>query len=150
MTAELGRSQLDNLQHGLDGKGDLACRTARRTDFARRTFGAADHAQPEAARRQCGSNLCRESLSIVRFIEDMKATAVEHELEWTAGRRLSLKVQYSEAAAQGASLHFRVGSFDGERRDIDSEYVETVFGEPNCIRAGTGADLKRRSRRDTA
>jgi hypothetical protein len=61
-----------------------------------------------------------------------------------------LKVQCSEAAAQGASLHFGVGSFDGERRNIHSDYVETAFGQPNCIRASTGADLKRRSRRHTA
>jgi hypothetical protein len=54
----------------------------------------------------------------------------------------------SEAAAQIAAVHFGAGPLDRQRRDIDSEYVETQFGQPNCIRAGPRADLKRRGWRD--
>jgi hypothetical protein len=150
VTAKLGRSQLDDLQRRLDGVGDLACGTARRPDLARQTFGAADQAQPQAARSECGSNFCREPLSFVRFIKDMKATAVEHELKWTAARTISEKIQSSEAAGQSASRHFGLGSFDSERRNIDPLYVETMFGQPNCVRAGTGADFKRRGWFDPA
>src|SRR6516225_4940478 len=80
----------------------------------------------------------------------MKATAVKHELEWAFGQRRSEEVPCGEAAAQSASLHLVAGSFDGEWRDIDPEYVETAFRHPNCIRAGTRADLKRRTWRDQA
>jgi hypothetical protein len=94
--------------------------------------------------------LCGEPLSLVGFIEHMEATAVEHELEWAVGRRRCEKVACSEAAAQCASLHLGIGSFDGKRRDIDSEYIKTAFCHPNCIRTGTCADLKRRAWRDRA
>ena len=114
------------------------------------SFGAADQAQPHAGSRQCGSDLCREPLSLARFIEDMKATAVKHKVERTVGRRSSEYVPCSEAAAERASFKFGVGSFDGERRDIDPEYVETAFGQPNGVRTGSRADLKRTSRRDAA
>jgi hypothetical protein len=43
-----------------------------------------------------------------------------------------------------------VRSVDGEWRDIDSEYVETAFGQPNCIRTGARADLKHPAWRDGA
>ena len=49
VTAELGGAQLDDLQCGLDGEGDLACRAAGRADLARWAFSAADEAQPQAA-----------------------------------------------------------------------------------------------------
>ena len=64
----------------------------------------------------------------------MKAAAVEHELERIVGWRCSEKVHGSEAATERASLQFGVGSFDGEWRDIHSENVETVLGQPNGIR----------------
>jgi len=53
--------------------------------------------------------------------------------------------------SEGAVLHFDVGSFDGERRDINSEYVPNrVRPAKFAFRAGTCTDLKRRSRRHTA
>jgi hypothetical protein len=148
--AKLGRPQFKYLQHRLDRKDDLACRAAWRTHFAGRTFGAADEAQPQTSRRERGSNLRRESLPLVGFIEDVKAAAVKYKLEWTAGRRRREKVQWSEPTAQSVSLRFGLRSFHGERRDIDSEYVESALCQPNGIRSGTGADLKRRNRRNPA
>jgi hypothetical protein len=94
--------------------------------------------------------LCCEPAPLVWFIEHMKATAVEDELERAAGRRRSEKVPCSEAAAQNASPHLGMSSFDGERRDIASEYVEATFRHPNCIRTGTRADFKRSAWRDRA
>lgn len=104
-TAELTGSQLHDLQRRLDREGDFACRTTRWTDLSRRTFSAADQAQPQAARFQYGSDLCRELLSLTLFIEHMKTTAVEHELERSARRWRGEKVPYGKAAAQSASLH---------------------------------------------
>ena len=121
-----------------------------RTDFAWRTFRAADQAQPQAAWRKCGSDLCRELLPLLWFIEHVKATAVEHELERPIGRRRGEKVPCSKAAAQIASSHFSPGFFDSERRDIDSEHFETVLRHPNRIGAGTRPDLKRRTWPDPA
>jgi hypothetical protein len=80
----------------------------------------------------------------------MKAAAVEHELEGTFGWRRSEKIQGSKAAAEGASLQFGAGSFDGTRRDIDAENVEAALGQPNRIRPGTRANFERLPRRDTA
>ena len=117
---------------------------------ARWTFGAADQAQPQAVGCQCGSDLRREPLSLAWFIEDMKAAAIEDELEGASGWSRGEKVPCREAAAESPSRQFSVGSFDGERRDIDSEYVETAFGQPNGIRTGTRADLKRPCWRDAA
>ena len=45
-----------------------------------------------------------EPLPLTWFIEDMKATAVEHELEGAVGWRRGEKVFYGEAAAQSAFL----------------------------------------------
>jgi hypothetical protein len=73
----------------------------------------------------------------------MKATAVEHEVESAIGRRLGEKVRYGEAATENAALHPGLRSFDRERRNIDSEYIETVLRHPNCVGAGTRSDLKR-------
>jgi len=142
VTTEFGRSQFDDLQSRLNRKGDLACRAARRTDFAWRTFRAADQAQPQAAWRKYGGDLCREPLPLVWFIEHVEATAVEHKLERPIGRRRGENVPCSKAAAQIASSHFGLGSFDRKWRDIDSEHFETALRHPNRIGAGTGPDLK--------
>ncbi len=91
-----------------------------------------------------------KALSLSWFIEDVKATTVEHEPERTVRRSRREKVQCSEAAAQIAALHFGAGLFDGERRDINSEYIEAPFGQPNCICAGTRANLKCPGWRDPA
>ena len=149
-TAELGRSQLNDLERRLDGNGDLTCRAARRSDLARRTFRAADQAQPQTARRELSSDLFREPQSLVWFIEYMKTAAVEDKLERTAGRRRGEKVPRSEAAAESTSLHLGSGSFDGKRRDIDSEHVEPAFRHPNCVRSGPCTNLKRQGRHDRA
>ena len=47
-------------------------------------------------------------------------------------------------------LYLGLGSLDGERRNVDSQYVETLFRHPDCIRAGTCTDLKSRAWRDHA
>jgi hypothetical protein len=47
----------------------------------------------------------------------------------------------SGAADRPPSLRHGVGSFDPEWRDIDSEYIETKFRHPNCIRASARSDL---------
>ena len=65
-----------------------------------------------------------------------------------AGR--SEKIKYSEAAGKCAPRHPGVGSLDGERRDIDSEDIETAFRHPDCICTGTCADLKCRTWHDRA
>jgi hypothetical protein len=134
----------------ISSAGSMARTISRAERRGGPTFSAADQSQPQTARRQRGSDLCREPLSLVWLIEHMKATAVEDEVERAVGRRRSEKVPCSEAAAQSASLYLGVRSFDGDRRDIDSEYVKTAFCHPNCIRAGTGANLKRRTWRDRA
>ncbi len=127
---------------------------ARRTSRAERRGGPTSRGGPSVLPiklshkppgASAGSDLCCEALSLAWFIEYMEATAVEHELEWAVGRRSGEKVPRSEAAAQCASLHLGLGSLDGERRDIDSEYIETAFCHPNCIRAGACANLKRRA-----
>jgi hypothetical protein len=58
--------------------------------------------------------LCRELLPFVWFVEHVKATAIEDELERAVWRRRGEKVRCSKAAAQGASLRLGVGSFDRE------------------------------------
>jgi hypothetical protein len=113
VTPEFGRSQFDNFQRRLDRKGDLACRAARRTHFAWRAFGAANQTQPQATWRKYGSDLCRELLPLVWFIEHVKATAVEHELERPVGRtaRSSTEFQSLRGLLNGgrfdSSLAFR-------------------------------------------
>ena len=84
----------------------------RRTDFAWRTFSASDQAQPQAARGQRGCDSFSEPLPFVWFIEHMKATAVEHELERGAGQSRDEDVQRSKAAAQSASLNLGARSFN--------------------------------------
>lgn len=92
--------------------------------------------------------MCCELLSLAWFIKHMEASAVKDELEWAAGRRRGENVPCSEAAAQCASIYLGMGSFDGEGRHIDSEYIETAFGHPNCIGTSACANLKRRARPD--
>ena len=72
----------------------------------------------------------REPLSLAWFIEDVEATAVEHQLEGAVGRRRGEKISRSEAAAQSAPLHLDPGALDCEWRDIDSKHIETAFGQP--------------------
>jgi hypothetical protein len=143
---EFGRAQFDDFQCRLDRQGDLACRAARWTEFAWRTFRAASQAQPQAAWRKYGCDM----LPLVWFIEHVKATAVEHELERPIGWRRGENVPFSKAAAQIASPRFGLGSFDSERRDIDSQHFETAFRHPNRIGAGPCPDLQRRTWPDPA
>ena len=91
-----------------------------------------------------------EASAFSGFVEDMKATAVEDEIKRAAGRRRSEKVQCREAAGQIATIHFGIGPFDCKRRNIDSEYIETAFSQPNCVRPGARADLERPPRRHAA
>jgi hypothetical protein len=128
---ELGGAQLDDLQWGLDCQDDLACRAARGTDLTRRTFSVADEAQPQSARFQCGSHALDEARALLGFIEDMKTTAVEDEVERAIGQRRGEKVQCRKATGQPSLFHFAVRPLDRERRDIDSKDIETALGNPN-------------------
>ena len=104
-------------------------------------FRAADQAEPQTSRGQYGRDLCREVFSLSRFVEDMKTTTIEHELEGTAGRRRDKYVPNSEVAADRAALHFGLSSLHRERRHVNSKYIETTFRQPNCVRTGASADV---------
>ena len=87
-----------DLQNGLNHERDLLCRGARRADLTRRTFRAADQAQPQAAGFQYGSHVIGKARALLGVVEDMKATAVEDEMEPAAGWGRGEKVQCREAA----------------------------------------------------
>lgn len=65
---------------------DLARASSRRADLARRPFGAADQAQPQAALNEPGRHVLREPRALVLVVDRVKAAAIEHELERPAGR----------------------------------------------------------------
>src|ERR1700734_74464 len=89
-------------------------------------------------------------MSFFRFVEDMEASAIEHELERSACRWLCQEVRSGEAALERASGHFCVGLFDSERRDVESEHIKAAFGHPDGIGTGSAADFERKARRDCA
>lgn len=104
MTAELCGSEFNNLENGFDSERNLRGRAARRTDLARPAFGRADQAQPEACGGQHRCNLSSESRALLRFIEDMKAAAIEDEMEGPrrrriVGKRVGENVQCLESTA---------------------------------------------------
>ena len=84
-----------------------------------------------------------EPSALLRFIEDMKAAAIEDEAEWITGRGGDEKIQCCEAAIEIAPVQLCDGSFDRERSDIDSQDVEASLGEPKGIRPRTRANLQR-------
>ena len=89
----------------ISSAGSIAAMTSRAErrggpTFTRRPFGAADYAQPQAARSQCGSDSRRKLLSLACLIEHVKATPIEHEIEQTNGGWRGEKIQRSEAAAR--------------------------------------------------
>jgi hypothetical protein len=141
--AELGATQFDDFECRLDGERDLSCRAARWTHLARRAFGRANEAEPQAS----GCERCRnprgEKRALLGFIEDMKAAAVKNELEGAFGWGNSKEVQGCETATEMPTIQLRVGSFDRERCDVDATDLEAALREPNRIRARPRADLER-------
>lgn len=79
-----------------------------------------------------GSNVAATHLTkrgaLLGFIEDMKTTAVEDEVERAIGQRRGEKVQCRKATGQPSLFHFAVRPLDRERRDIDSKDIETALG----------------------
>lgn len=142
---ELGAAQFDNFELWFDGQNDLPSRAARRTNVPWRTFGRADEAQPDGTRRERRGDLRGKTSAFLRFVEDMKATAVKNKLERSSIRGGGQKVQRGETAIETVAFQLGVGSFDRERGDIDAKYVEAALRQPKGIRPRTRANLERSS-----
>jgi len=143
VSTELGVTQFDNFERGFDGESDLAGRPTRRTDLPRRAFGRADEAQPQASRRKRRRDPNGEPSALLGFIEDVKAAAIENEMEGTIGLGSGQKIQGCETTTRKPTPQFRVGSFDRQGGDIDAQHVEAALRQPDRIRPRARADLQR-------
>ena len=94
--AELGGTQFDNFESRFDGDSDLTSRALRRPN---------SRGPPSVEPMRLNQ---RDAL--LRFIEDMKAAAVEEELEGSLGRRAGKEIQRGEAAIEIAPVELRLGS----------------------------------------
>src|SRR5690606_11521163 len=124
---EDGRTQFDDLEHGLDGVRDVAGRPPRRAFVTRRTLGAAKQAQPVARRREAAGNVDGEPCTIFGRVEHVKDAAVEHDVKWTFGRRREEVVDgKADRPGDRRPCRPRVGSLDGARRNVHAEDIPSL------------------------
>jgi hypothetical protein len=85
--------------------------------------------------------------SLAFTIENVKAAAVEYELEWAAGRRVGEEVDGLEATP---CLRLSPRPRDGDFRDVDAQHIEAMLRQEDRVRADAAADFQRTSWRDGA
>src|SRR5919201_1199075 len=85
LEVEVNHAQLEDFQHRLDGRGNVAHGAPRWTELARRALLRADQAQPTSARGEQRGHTRGESFALGRLVEDVPAAAIEHDVDGPAG-----------------------------------------------------------------
>src|ERR671919_2279192 len=106
----------------------------------RAAFGAADQAQPQAVLDELGRHVLGKAGLFAFTIENVKAAAIEYELERATGRRGGEEIEGLEATP---SLRLGPRLLDGVFRDVDAQHVEAMLRQEQRVRPSAAADFQR-------
>src|SRR4029453_9505903 len=115
----------------------------------RRTFGAANQAEPLPARLKERGDARGKAGTCLVGIEDVEAAAVEYEVERRAWRIMDEEVENGEVTPRTGGLLF-TRRLDRQRRNVDGDHVESALRQPQRVGPRATADLESASRRDDA